>query len=638
MRTARLLDWLRRSRAARQAPADEETAELTAEYWRAYDARMASVGLADVARRFPGLVGQAVRLGWSASRLDTAATITLNLASGVFAATALFATTGVLEALFAEGPTPQRVRAALPSLILVALATAVRSGLSAAAGWAQSRLEPQVEQAVEVRLFDLATRVELAAFDDSDFHDRMQRARDRGLYSAAQLVNYVINWVTAFAGIAAAATVVGVLSPILLVVLLVAQLPGAWAAVRSARIQYVTRFALVDSYRRKYILADLIGERRTAAELRSFTMRSFLIERVRKLSAYTRDAELTAARHQTVTRVIASAMGGIATAGVYVALGALLAAGALPLSVAGTALLAIRSAQGSLQQLMYAVNQCYEEGLYFTDYLAFCEDALSRLEPPGLEPAPESFERIVVSGVTFGYPGAAEPALRDVCVEIRRGEVVALVGENGSGKTTLAKVLAGLYRPAIGSVRWDSLSIADMDGEPLRERIAVIAQDHAHWPLTVRHNITMGRAFDAGLLASAVAASGADAVISGLGRGYDTLLAREFKDGAELSGGQWQRIAAARGFYRTAPLLIMDEPTAALDARAEYALFSSIRALAVNRTVLLITHRLASVRHADRIYVLARGSVVEQGTHASLMELGGQYAELYTLQASQYNL
>ena len=331
-------------------------------------------------------------------------------------------------------------------------------------------------------------------------------------------------------------------------------------------------------------------------------------------------------------------MSGIATAGVYLALGALLAAGALPLSVAGTALLAIRSAQGSLQQLMYAVNQCYEEGLYFTDYLAFCEDALGRLEPPGREPAPESFERIAVSGVTFSYPGVAEPALRDVSVEIRRGEVVALVGENGSGKTTLAKVLAGLYRPAGGSVCWDSVSIADVDGEPLRDRIAVIAQDHAHWPLTVRHNITMGRAFDAGRLASAVAASGADTVISDLGRGYDTLLAREFKDGAELSGGQWQRIAAARGFYRTAPLLIMDEPTAALDARAEYALFSSIRSLALDRTVLIITHRLASVRHADRIYVLARGSVIEAGTHASLMARGGQYAELYTLQASQYDL
>src|SRR5215470_4815405 len=298
MGKARLLDRLRRSRAARQAPADEEAAELTANYWRAYDARMASVGLADVARRFPGLVGQAVRLGWSASRLDTAATISLNLVSGVFAATALFATTGVLEALFAGGPTLERVRAALPSLILVALATAARSGLSTAAGWAQSRLEPQVEQAVEVRLFVLATRVELAAFDDPDFHDRMQRARERGLYAASQLVNNVINWLTAFAGIAAAVTVVGVLQPILLAVLLVAQLPGAWAAVRSARIDYLTRFALIDSYRRKWVLAGLITDRRTAAELRSFTMRPFLIARVTRLAAYARQAELRAARQQ----------------------------------------------------------------------------------------------------------------------------------------------------------------------------------------------------------------------------------------------------------------------------------------------------------------------------------------------------
>jgi len=638
MGTARLLGRLRRSGAARAVPDDEVTAELTAAYWSAYDARMAAVGFRDVARRFPGLVGQAVRLGWSASRLDTVATITLNVASGVFTAFALFATTGVLEALFAGGPTPQRLRAALPSLILVAAATATRAGLSAAAGWAQSRLEPQVDQAVEVRLFDLTSQVELAAFDDSDFHDRMQRARDRGMYAASRVVNNVIDCLTAFASITAAAVVVGVLQPILLVVLLLAQLPEAWAAVRSARISYVTRFALIDSYRRKYILSDLIAERRTAAELRSFTMRSFLLGRLSRLAAYVRDAELAAARRQTVTRVLAGVMSGIATVGVYTALGALLAVGAMPLSVAGTAVLAIRSAQAALQQLMYAVNQCYEEGLYFSDYLAFCEDATSRLAPPGLRPAPAAFERIAVSGVTFGYPGADKLALRDVSIEIRRGEVVALVGENGSGKTTLAKVLAGLYRPAAGSVCWDEVDIGDVDGEPLRERVAVIAQDHGNWPLTVRHNITMGRTLDENLLAAAVEASGADTVIDDLAKGYDTLLARQFKDGAELSGGQWQRIAAARGFYRAAPLLIMDEPTAALDARAEYALFSSIRTLALDRTVLIITHRLASVRHADRIYVLAHGSVVEEGTHGELMALGGQYAELYTLQASQYDL
>jgi len=619
------------------ATADHETAELTAAYWRAYDQRLASVKFSDVARRFPALIGQAVRLGWSASRRDTAATIALNLASGVFGGYALFATTGVLEALFAGGPTPHRVRAALPSLILVAVSTAIRSAVSTAAGWAQNRLEPQVTQVVEVRLYDLTSQVELAAFDDSDFHDHMQRARDRGVYSAAQLVNDVINFVTAFAGLASAAVVVGVLQPILLAVLLVAQLPGAWAAVRTARISYLTRFALIDSYRRKWILADLIAERRTAAEIRSFTLRAYLLGRVSRLAAYARNAELRAARQQTVTKVIGSSLSGLATAGVYAVLGVLLATGILALSVAGTAVLALRSAAASLQQLMYNVNQCYEDGLYFSDYMAFCEDARSRIPPAGATDAPQGFARIVASGITFSYPGADEPSLREVSVEIGRGEVVALVGENGSGKTTLAKILAGLYRPQSGTVRWDDVSIADVAGEPLRERIAVIAQDHGNWPLTVRDNIIMGRLLDETLLASAAASSGADAVIAELERGYDTLLARQFKGGAELSGGQWQRIAAARGFYRTAPLLIMDEPTAALDARAEYALFSSLRVLARDRTVLIITHRLASVRHADRIYVLAHGKVAESGTHTDLLALGGQYAELYTIQASQYD-
>jgi ATP-binding cassette subfamily B protein/ATP-binding cassette subfamily C protein len=623
--------------AAGGEAADHETAELTAAYWRAYDQRLATVKFSDVARRFPALIGQAVRLGWSANRRDTAATITLNLASGVFGGYALFATTGVLQALFAAGPTPQRVRAALPSLILVAAFTAIRSAVGTAAGWAQSRLEPQVTQVVEVRLYDLTSQVELAAFDDSDFHDRMERARDRGVYSASQLVNDVINFVSALAGLASAAVVVGVLQPILLAVLLLAQLPGAWAAVRSARISYLTRFALADSYRRKWILADLIAERKTAAEIRSFTLRAYLLDRVSRLTAHVRAAELRAARQQTVTKVIGSSLGGVATAGVYAVLGLLLATGLLALSIAGTAVLAIRSAAASLQQLMFSVNQCYEDGLYFSDYVAFCEDARSRIAPPGAVDAPPGFARIVASAVTFTYPGAAAPSLNEVSVEIGRAEVVALVGENGSGKTTLAKILAGLYRPQSGTVLWDDVSIADVHGEPLRERIAVIAQDHGNWPLTVRDNIIMGRLLDESLLASAAASSGADAVIAELARGYDTLLAREFKDGAELSGGQWQRIAAARGFYRTAPLLIMDEPTAALDARAEYALFSSLRTLARERTVLIITHRLASVRHADRIYVLAHGKVAECGTHAELMAVGGQYAELYTIQASQYD-
>jgi ATP-binding cassette, subfamily B, bacterial len=617
-------------------PHDELTAELKAQYWEAYDQRLAETGFLSIARQLPELIGHAIRLGWEANRRDTVATIGLNVVSGVLTGFALLATTGVLEALFAAGPTPHRVRAALPSLILVAAAVAGRAGLQAAAGWAQARLHPQVDRVVEIRLLDLTTRVELAAFDDPAFYDTMERARDRGLFSAPQVVANVLDCVTGIAGIIAAASVVTVLQPILVVLLLLAELPGGWAAVRAARIGYITNFALAGSMRRKYILADLMADRHTAAEMRSFTLRHFMLARAARLAAYARDVQLSAAGRQASTRLIAQAAGGVATAGVYTALGILLAVGAIPLAVAGTAVLAIRSAQASLASLLYSVNQCYEEGLYFSDYLAFCADAERRIPPPGTKPVPATFGRITADRVTFTYPGAARPALTEVSAEIGQGEVVALVGENGSGKTTLAKVLAGLYRPDSGAVRWDGTAIADMDPEPLRELIAVIAQDHANWPLTVRHNIVMGRAADPDLLAEAATASGADTVITALPHGYDTLLDRHFKNGAELSGGQWQRIAAARGFYRSAPLLIMDEPTAALDARAEYALFTSIPKHAEHRSVLLITHRLASVRHADRIYVLHHGRVIEQGTHAELLALAGQYAELFNLQASQY--
>jgi ATP-binding cassette, subfamily B, bacterial len=631
-------DQATQARAEPESEVDELTAELAAFYWQAHDQRLAETGFGSIARQLPGLIGQAIQLAWQANRRDTVATIGLNLASGVLTGFALLATTGVLEALFAAGPTPQRVRAALPSLVLVATAVAVRAGLQAAAGWAQSRLHPQVDRLVEIRLLDLTTQVELAAFDDAEFYDAMQRARDRGLYSAPQVVTNVLDCVTGAVGIASAALVVAVLQPILLVLLLVAELPSGWAAVRAARIGYITNFALADSRRRKWMLTDLMAERSTAAEIRSFTLRHFMLARVARLAAYARDAEMKAASRQALTRVTAQAAGGVATAGVYAVLGILLAVGTLPLAVAGTAVLAIRSAQASLNTLLYAVNQCYEEGLYFSDYLAFCADAARRIPPAGARPVPADFDRITADAVTFTYPGASGPALREVSMEIRRGEVVALVGENGSGKTTLAKILAGLYRPDSGTVCWDQTAIGDVDAESLRERIAVIAQDHANWPLTVRHNIAMGRDADPAALARAAVASGADTVIEKLPRGYDTLLDRHFKDGAELSGGQWQRIAAARGFYRSAPLLIMDEPTAALDARAEYALFSSIRGHAADRSVLLITHRLASVKHADRIYVLRDSRVIEQGEHADLLALGGQYAELYTLQASQYGL
>jgi ATP-binding cassette subfamily B protein len=613
-------------------------AEMNLPPWQTHLADLASAGLAGISRRLPTLIGAAARLAWRASPADTVATVVLHLIAGVFTAYGLLATTGVLRALFAGGATPDRVRAALPSLALVAVATALRAGLQVAAGWTQSRLKPQVDHLVEKRLFDLTTRVELPSFDDTAFHDAMHRARDRGLMEAGPVVEAAIDILTGVIGLAAAAGALGVLHPVLLPLLLITAVPNGWAAARAARMRYLTIFVLSAVRRRKWILADLMADRESAAEIRAFTMRPFLAREHDRLAVRERDIHVDLARRQAGVRVLGDVAGGVATAAVYVALGALLAVGAVRLAVAGTAVLAIRTGQSSLASLLNAVNRCYESGLYFSDYLDFCADAERRIPEERDRPVPDGFEVITAENVGFTYPGADKPALSDVSVEIRAGQVVALVGENGSGKTTLAKILAGLYTPDHGEVRWDGTRLRDIDLDRLRQNVAMIPQHYTHWPMTARHNIAMGRVPADGAIAEAAEASGADEVIDALPYGYDTLLDRRFKDGHELSGGQWQRIAVARGFYRDAALLICDEPTAALDARAEHALFERIREHADGRTVLLITHRLASVRHADQVYVLDRGRLVEQGPPAELLAAGGVFGELYGLQARAYRL
>ncbi|MEW2354812.1 ABC transporter ATP-binding protein [Spirillospora sp. NPDC029432] len=649
----------RRRTSADAAPDDSGLPEVSAPVWYARTGELNSTGMRTMARRLPAVIGRSARLAWRANPVDTTVTIAFNLIAGVFTAFGLLATTGVLTALLAAGPTPDRVRAALPSLALVAGAITLRSGLQAAAGWAQDRLNPQVQRLVELRLYEATTAVELAALDDSEFLDDLKRAEGRGMRSATMVVQQAVDVLTGAVGLAAAAGTLGVLHPLLLPLLLLTALPEGWAAVRAARMRYVTELRLIGALRRKWILSDLMADRGQAPEIRSFTMRGFLLEQYDQVAAHQRAVELALARRQTAVRVLGDMMKGLATAGVYVALGLMLWKGAVPLAVAGTAVLAIRTGQTSLATLVFAVNRCYEEGLYFGDYLEFCAEAEARTpervrllpeedpekdsekvsaEDPAEAPValPADFGRITVEDVTFTYPGADAPSLNGISLRVERGEVVALVGENGSGKSTLAKILAGLYDPDTGDVRWDGVPLRRVPPERLWERVAVIAQDYTHWPMTARQNITMGRKASEEALLAAARSSGADEVVADLARGYDTLLDRRFEGGAELSGGQWQRLAVGRGFFRDAPLLICDEPTAALDARAEHHLFERIRTHADGRTVLLITHRLASVRHADRIYVLEHGKVVEEGDHASLMAHGGLYADLYGLQAAAY--
>jgi ATP-binding cassette subfamily B protein len=616
-----------------------DDAELSLPYWLTSTEEAANTTFLRMFRRLPRLLRAAWSLAWQASRRTTIAVAGLQLAAGVASAVGLISVVGVFDGLLRDGPTPERVRAAVPSLLLLVGSAVVRGLLGAAAAAANGRLSPKVYQTAEMRLLELTTRVDLSTFDDPGWRDAMERARDRGISAAQQLVDRAIELGTNLIGLIAAAGVLAVLHPVLLPLLVLAVLPIGWAAVRSARLGYRRVLRLIAVWRRQRMLAELLAAREPAPELRAFTVREYLLKEVRRLLAVSTSEEIRITTRQVRTNLVGTALSGAATGITYATLLWLLWTGRMELAVGGAAAYAISMGIGKLTELAFSANRVFEQGLYFADFQGFCELSEARTEPTTGRAAPALLREIRLDGVTFSYPDAERPAVRDVSMTLRRGEIVALVGENGSGKSTLASLLAGLYRPQRGRISWDGVDLTRYDPETVRDQVAVVMQEPTRWPLSARANITIGRydhSVETHRVLGAARAGDAHDFVMELARQYDTLLSRHFTDGADLSGGQWQRLAVSRAFYRDAPLLICDEPTANLDARAEHDVYQRLRELAAGRTVVLITHRMASVREADRIFVLDHGAVVEEGDHASLMAAEGIYAQLFTLQASAY--
>jgi ATP-binding cassette, subfamily B, bacterial len=617
-----------------------EFGELGQGYDTSFDGEAAAASLGRLAARLPVALLQVWRLAWAASRRGAVLLVVAQLVAGVATALALMATARALGALFASGPAPERVSDALPAVAAVTVATAVRAVLETVVAAAQARLSPGVRRVAEDRLHAAAVGAELGAFDDADWHDTMARARDRGIDHTQLALGHAVEFLGAAVGLLVGVGVVTGLHPVLLPLLALSIAPQGWAALSSARIGFVGMVRQMSLYRRLWLFADLLTSREAAAEVRACTAERPLLSEFRRLASLVEREEIQVGYSQTRVGAVGRALSGLALAAAYTALGLLVHAQVVPLAVAGTAVVAVRAASGSLATLMVAVDRLYEKSLYITDHHAFLAEAAARSRPPTGRPAPAGFTEIRLKDVHFSYPGSPHPALLGIDVVLRQGETVALVGENGSGKTTLALLLAGLYLPDKGTVHWDSTDLADVDPAGIREQVALVMQQPTRWPVTARGNIALGRAdrsdVDGSALLRAARDSGAHEVIEQLPYGYETLLSKKFRDGVDLSGGQWQRIGVARGFYRDAPLLIADEPTAALDARAEQAVYENIRLLAAGRTVVLITHRLASVRDCDRIVVLRRGEVVQQGTHEHLMRAGGEYADMYQIQAAAY--
>lgn len=492
---------------------------------------------------------------------------------------------------------------------------------------------------VQQRIAEVASGVELCAFETPAFFDRLQRALMNGSRTH-QVVHGLLAIAVSVFTISALGLALASLEPLLIPLALGAYIPLWLAIARNSQAYYDFNYRVTKVDRQRLYLLRVLTGRDEAKEIRAFGLGPFLRARHQRLY----DERIGEVRRLARRRIVRSVLGAFGTSGLTVlalgVLGLFYLDNRFSLAVAGTAVAAIVQLSSRLQALVAGAGSLYEASLFLEDYYSFLEEHHGHATVAPLPVAERvGFDALRAEEVTFTYPGATRPAIEGVTLEIKKGEVVALVGENGSGKTTMAKLLAGLYDPDEGQILWDDLGADRSNKDGRREATTVIFQDFVKYLMPAADNIAAGRPEWAGHLDRVVDAArraGADGFISRLPDGYGTMLGKEFQGGHDLSVGQWQRLALGRAFFRDAPFVILDEPTAALDPRAEDELFSHIRSLLVGRSVLLISHRFSSVRNADRIYVLDGGRIREQGSHDALMSQNGLYAELFTLQASSY--
>jgi ATP-binding cassette, subfamily B, bacterial len=588
-------------------------------------------------RHLVPLVRDAIALVWRAGRREFAVAAALQVLGGLGVAAQLLLAKQVLDTVLAADRSGESLRGALPGLLLLIGVTGLVTAASVVRTEQQRLLGELARREAQNRVLDVATAVDLEAFETPSFLDRLQRAQQGGQWRPLQIVNGLLGMINGVVGLISVGAVLVVIAPLLAAIVLLAYVPLWLVSTRNSRAFYRFFRRTTKMERRLAYLWFLMTGKDPAKELRAFDLGPFLVDRHRELY----DARLVELRRLVAQRIRLSLVASLASpAFVGGALVYLLVSGRMDLAQVAIAGWGVFQFGSRLQSIAWGAGSLYESALFVDDFTQFAalKPELDARRPHGVAPA--GFERMVVDDVSFAYPGSDRLALSGVSLQIARGEVVALVGENGSGKTTLAKLLCALYRPRSGRILWDGVDLADVSPTELRRSIAVIFQDFIHYEFPARDNVAMGnlaRIADLGAIEAAAREAGAHDFIAALPHGYETLLSRQFEeDGKDLSVGQWQLVALARAFFRDAPFLILDEPTAALDARAEHALFERIRTLAHGRSVLLISHRFSSVRSADRIFVLRHGELVEQGDHDALMRLGGLYAELFTLQAAAY--
>jgi ATP-binding cassette subfamily B protein len=599
-------------------------------FWGGWRERLAAL------RNVPPVLG----IVWQSGPLVVSLGLVFRLISSLLPLAALWITKLIIDGIVHVVSSHEPVKPLLWWLVAAEFAIAIfGSILGRAIDYVDALLADKYTRHISIQVMKHAAELDLMAYEDPVFYDRLERARVQAterlgmIQSIGRLVQQVIT---------AASLSVSILlfSPWLLLLLIAGILPAFLGESHFAFLGYAKNFRQTPVRRELDYLRVLGGSREAAKELKLFGLKDFLIGRFTSLSdqIYRENVDLSRRR-----LIAGSFLSMIGTAGYYSAYVYVIwrtVTGSLSIGTLTFLTGAIVQASGNIQQIFSSLSSIADQALFLTDLLAFFEMQPTIRSKPGALPAPRPIVRgFEFRNVSFRYPGSSRLVLNSLDFHLRAGERVALIGKNGEGKTTLVKLMTRLYDPVEGQVLLDGVDLREYNLEDLYREIGVIFQDFMRYEMTARENIAVGRIDEINnlpLLKTAADKSMADKVIERLPRDYEQMLGRRFESGVDLSGGEWQKIALARAYLRDAQVLILDEPTAALDARSEFEVFQRFAELTAGKSALFISHRFSTVRMADRIVVLENGRIAEDGNHEKLLNLGGRYAEMFEMQAASY--